>query len=268
MALRLGARDPLAPDRLFGRVELRRLDWDTTFFGRKMGRLALTRPDATIDVLASELRHALAEAADDGYAHVILRVPADHHRASQAAEQAGLRLVDVALDLCARAPQRRAALVGPTIRPATAEDVDALRRIAEDAFYLSRFTADPFFAQEQAAAFYRQWISNLCDGLAATVLVAEASDEIAGFCACALEPREHGRIPLIATSEAHRRQGVARALVEASLQWFGAAGCRSVYVKTQAANYPALTLYQRCGFVVDSAELTFSASLGPPTRLS
>jgi ribosomal protein S18 acetylase RimI-like enzyme len=68
-----------------------------------------------------------------------------------------------------------------------------------------------------------------------------------------------GRIPLIATNEEHRRQGVGRALIDASLRWFSAAGIKTVYVKTQAANYAALALYTRSGFRIASSELTFSA---------
>ncbi|MGH2490320.1 MAG: GNAT family N-acetyltransferase [Candidatus Limnocylindria bacterium] len=265
MAMRLGARHPLAPDRAFGGVELRRLDWDSEFFGYRMGVLALAhggRAHGANGALGNDLRLALAEAAADGYAHVILRAPADRHAVSRAAEHAGMRLVDVALDLQVQISGRQPTLAGAGVRRASPADLDALRIIAEDAFELSRFAADPFFSKEQVAAFYRQWITNLCEGLADVVLVAESNDEIVGFTTCVTGRDATGRIPLIATSEAHRRQGVGRALVDASLRWFAGAGPHHVRVKTQAANYPALALYHRLGFTVVSAELTFSATLG------
>ncbi len=263
--MRLGARHQLAPDRAFGGVELRRLDWDSEFFGCKMGVLAIVRRDhahSAVGVVTNDLGLALDEAAADGYAHVILRAPAERHAISRAAEHAGMRIVDVALDLDSQISGRQPTLVGPGVRPALPEDLNALRVIAEDAFELGRLAADPFFSEEQVAAFYRQWITNLCDGLADAVFVAESNDEIVGFTSCVAGRDGTGRIPLIATSEAHRRQGVGRALVDASLRWFAAAGTRHVRVKTQAANYPALALYHRLGFTVVSAELTFSATLG------
>jgi ribosomal protein S18 acetylase RimI-like enzyme len=236
-----------------------------------MGLLAIVSTDARQRQaqLAADLRLALSEAADDGYAHLIMRVPTEQLRVARIAEQCGLRLVDVAVDLTTAITGRRGiTAVGPRVRPAVPGDVDALRAIAESAFEFSRFAADPFFSVEDVAGFYRQWITNLCDGLAKAVLVAEASDEIAGFSTCSVQDDGTGRIPLIATSDAHRRQGVARALIDASLRWFAAAGIKTARVKTQAANYPALALYHSAGFTVAAAELTYSATLSAPSAIS
>ena len=271
MAMKLGARQTLSPDRAFGAFELRRLQWDTTHFGRKMGLLAIVSTDARQRQahLAADLRLALTEAADDGYAHVIIRVPAEQLRVARIAEQCGLRLVDVAVDLITSVTSHRPmTAVGPNVRPVVPADLDALRAIAETAFEFSRFASDPFFSDDDVAGFYRQWITNLCDGLAKAVLVAEASDEIAGFSTCAVQDDGTGRIPLIATSDAHRRQGVARALIDASLRWFAATGIKTARVKTQAANYPALALYHTAGFTVAAAELTYSATLSAPSPIS
>jgi TDP-D-fucosamine acetyltransferase len=262
--MRLGTRSPVIPERRFASFELRRLEWDTNHFGQKMGVLAVIPSEdrAREDTLARDLRIALDEARDDGYAHVILRVPAESLRVARAAERSEMRLVDVAVDLAVSLAARHSVTaVGPGIRPATAADLDALRAIAESAFEFSRFASDPFFSSEQVAGFYRQWITNLSAGLAQAILVAEATDEIVGFSSCAIQPDGTGRIPLIATSEAHRRQGVGRSLIECSLRWFSAAGIRNVRVKTQAANYSALALYHRAGFQDATAELTFSATL-------
>jgi ribosomal protein S18 acetylase RimI-like enzyme len=265
LTLKLGTRHDLGPDRALGPVELRRLDWDTNFFGRKMGVLGLIKPEISVravERVARDLRLALHEAAADGYEHLILRLPANYANAIRAAEQAGLRLVDFAVDLQVRLPGRSAAsLVGPHVRPASPQDVVALQQIAGGAFGLSRFAADPFFSGDEVAAFYREWTTNLCNGLAAAVLVAEASDEVAGFVSCAIESNGTGRIPLVATSETHRRRGIGRALIDASMCWFVGAGMREVFVKTQAANYSALALYQSWGFRIARAEVTLSANL-------
>lgn len=264
MAMRLGARRAPMPDRAFGAFELRRLDWDTTHFGRKMGVLAFTLSKAEMGhaSLAGDLRLALAEAAADGYAHLILRAPAEQLTVARAAEAGGLRLVDVSVDLATTVAARHTITpIGSEVRAATPADLDVLRSIAETAFERSRFSTDPFFSDDQVVGFHRQWITNLCDGLAKAVLVAESSDEIVGFTSCAVQADGIGRIPLIATSESHRRQGVGRTLVESSLRWFSAAGLKTVRVKTQASNYPALAMYHRAGFTVAASELTFSVTL-------
>lgn len=264
MAMRLGARHAQMPDRSFGAVQLRKLDWDTTHFGRKMGVLTCagfaTSPRSA--TLGEDLALALREAAEDGYEHVILRVPGENLALAAAAEAAGMRLVDIGVDLAMNIASRQLVLaVGSNVRAACPGDLDALRAIASTAFETSRFAADPFFTAEEVANFHRQWVTNLCEGLAKTVIVAVASDEVAGFTSCAIQADGVGRIPLIATSDEYRRQGVGRALVDASLRWFASAGVSTVRVKTQASNYPALALYHRAGFTIATAELTFSAIL-------
>ncbi len=268
MTVALGTKPGIATDGALRPVTLRPLDWDTNFFGRKMGVFDLSEPEISrpaIDSLAQELRLALRRATDGGYAHVILRLRATNTNAIRAAEQAGMRTVDIGVDLVARpSGSRGAASVGPSIRPASQDDVVALQEIAGDGFALSRFAADPFFSDQEVTTFYRRWIANLCDAAAGRVFVAEASDEIAGFVSCSLLENGRGRIPLMATSDAHRRQGIGRALIDAALRWFAAAGVREVFVKTQIANYPALALYQGCGFRVALAEVVLSSCLDGP----
>lgn len=246
-------------------LTLRRLDWDTEFFGALMGVLALTDAWPTADdpvaraaALAEEVRAAVAEAAGAGYAHLILRVPAEDLAAAWGAALGGLRLVDIGVDSTFRFERGPGlAVPEPAVRPARAADLPALQAIAADSFVFSRFAADPFFSPEQVRAFHRQWITNLCAGLADAVLVCEHRGEIAGFVSCALAGDE-GRIPLIATAGQWRRAGLGRALVTAALHWFAASGARAVHVKTQAQNYPALALYHRLGFTISRTELTFS----------
>ncbi len=246
-------------------VTLRRLEWDTEFFGVLMGALALTdawpaagAPVARAAALAAEVRAVLGEAARAGYAHLIFRLPAEDLAAAWGAAQAGLRLVDIGVDstfAVDRAPALPAA--HPAVRPARADDLPALQAIAADSFVYSRFAADPFFTPEQVRAFHRQWITNLCAGLADMVLVFETDGDAVGFVSCARAGGE-GRIPLIASHARLRRAGVGRALVTAALHWFAAAGVSAVHVKTQAQNYPALALYHRLGFTISKTDLTFS----------
>jgi dTDP-4-amino-4,6-dideoxy-D-galactose acyltransferase len=209
-----------------------------------------------------ELGAALVRARAEDYAHLIFRVPAEDLPSVWAAEQVGLRLVDVGVD--STFSFERTALPAPStlpIRAATEDDVPILRELAASAFILSRFAVDPFFSADQVAAFHREWVTNLCKGLAQAVLVCELDGAPAGFVSCATSGDE-GRIPLIATRAEDRRRGIGRALVGAALHWFAATHVRMAHVKTQAVNYPALALYHRSGFAVSKSELTFSIALG------
>lgn len=261
MALTITAptHDQADADR-FGAVALRTLVWDTKHFGRKMGALTVDEGVPAVRVV-SDVQRALAAAARDGYAHVMLRVAAERLEVAAAAERCGMRLVDVALDLVATHIEHRPTLMHA--RPAEPADLPTLRMIASSAFDFSRFATDPFFSAEEVAGLYRQWITNLCQGLARSVMVITAADEIAGFTSCAVDGDGVGRIPLIATSDDHRRQGIGRALIESALAWFCRERVNTVWVKTQAANYAALALYHRAGFTVGASELTFTAILRP-----
>lgn len=249
-------------------VALRRLDWDTAFFGVLMGAIdarrepEITSPARRAEVLAADLQLALEQARAEGYSHLIYRIPADDIASTWAAESTGLKLVDVAVDSTFRfgttpIPDRGD---GPAIRPARAEDVPALREVAATAFAVSRFATDPFFSAASVSAFYQEWVTNLCNGLAQAVFVCEIATEVAGFVSCTMTGDE-GRIPLIATRAGDRQRGVGRGLVATALRWFAEADARVAHVKTQSVNYPALALYHRAGFTVSRAELTFSIAL-------
>ena len=246
-------------------VDLRRLEWDTDFFGATMGEITLAplgasgRADVGAESLDIELRALLTQAAGEGYRHLIFRIPADRHPVIWAAERADFRLVDVGIDSTFSLRSAATSEAPPMlpVRAARTDDLPRLQEIAGDAFAHSRFTADPFFSDEQTRAFYERWIANLAGGLAQAVLVCDLAGEVAGFVSCALKAEE-GRIPLIATAATRRHHGIGRGLVSAALQWFAGAGAQVVRVKTQASNYAALALYHRAGFTVSSAELTFS----------
>jgi ribosomal protein S18 acetylase RimI-like enzyme len=253
-------------------LQLRQLDWDTDFFGARMGAIvpqSRTRSSVTSDnareasLLERQLLTVLRKADLEGFAHVILRVAAEDLPLAWAAERSGLRLVDIAVD--SSFSLEPAALPDPDpavlIRPANPDDVPRLREIAGQAFVFSRFAADPYFSSAQVVAFYEQWMTNLCAGLAEVVLVCEQDRRVIGFVSCALDNQE-GRIPLIAADASVRRHGIGRGLIVGALRWFLREGASIVRVKTQATNYPALALYHRAGFLMSRTELTFSATPG------
>jgi dTDP-4-amino-4,6-dideoxy-D-galactose acyltransferase len=241
--------------------ELNPLDWDTAFFGERMGSIVATGTpqDRTQDILSDDLGHVLDEARAQGYAHLILRAAAHDSLLIWAAEHSGLRLIDIGIDSTLDLARTATPDLpdGFTVRAAEAKDVSALSELSAEAFTLSRFSADPFFSDEQVKDFHRTWTRNLCNGLAQAVLVAEVDGALAGFVSCSVSGDE-GRIPLIGVAAGFRGRQIGQGLIAAALRWFRTAGCRLAHVKTQAHNYRALALYHRAGFVVSKSELTFS----------
>jgi dTDP-4-amino-4,6-dideoxy-D-galactose acyltransferase len=252
------------------RVEVRPLEWETNFFGERMGALVLLGERgrdsllARSDALALDLRAALREAELDGYRHLSLRVPAEDIPAIWAAERAGLRLMDVGVDLSIKLDRIRVPAAGShPVRIGVPADASAMQAMTVGAFGLTRFAIDPFFSEAQVDNFYKTWAANLFGGMADVVLVVEIEARPAGFIGCKLaaDGTREGRISLIATAAEFQRRGVARELIASALAWFTDAGCRVASVKTQAANYPAVALYERAGFTVSRSELTFTTTL-------
>lgn len=245
---------------------LRRLDWDTEFFDALMGTIDITAEghNRSASELTEDLNELVIDARAQGYRHLVVRAQSDDTRLTWAAEAAGFGLVDVGVDLRVPLDGRHDAPALP-VRPWEKQDLPALRSIASESFVYSRFAIDPFFSQDEVAAFHETWITNLCQGLAREVLVTGDSGQPTGFVSCAING-DSGRIPLIAVHESGRRSGTGRALVSAALECFSSAGCREAWVKTQAHNFAALALYQRCGFAISRVELAFSITLGSSRR--
>jgi GNAT superfamily N-acetyltransferase len=67
------------------------------------------------------------------------------------------------------------------------------------------------------------------------------------------------------TAEAHRRQGAARAMIEALRSLCLARGYYEMWVPTNASNAPAMALYAACGGVRDAPDDVIFAFPTPPS---
>ncbi len=232
-------------------LALQALDWDSRFFGIRIGRLSGT-PASAAD-LAAPLATARAENYDCLYASV----PADALDAGLLLERAGFVARDVRLEF------GRAVAGAPPVdgvRTWSQEDLPVLEQIAETAFANTRFAADPHFPRERVRELYRTWIRNSCQGFADAVLVAGPAHEPQGFVTLHLEKATaDARIGLIGIAGAHRGQGVGSRLVSAAIHWTSGQGCTRILVATQAINVGAQRLYQRAGFTTVAASTWYHA---------
>jgi ribosomal protein S18 acetylase RimI-like enzyme len=102
-------------------------------------------------------------------------------------------------------------------------------------------------------------------GRRGAVFVAEHAHRIVGFLEARTESpsrRSHGAELLLAVTAAHRRRGIARALLQASQTWAHAHGVEVLRVTVRVGNSAALQLYADAGFIEDS-RTTRAIKLGP-----
>ncbi len=66
-----------------------------------------------------------------------------------------------------------------------------------------------------------------------------------------------GRIGLVGVATHNRGRGIGTQLVLRALDWFAGQDVETVTVVTQGRNIGAQSLYQRCGFIIQSHQLWY-----------
>jgi ribosomal-protein-alanine N-acetyltransferase len=112
--------------------------------------------------------------------------------------------------------------------------------------------ADPArLAALHALAFDEPWseadLATLLAGPGVFALAAPGADALAGFVLIRVAADE-AEILTLATAPAHRRQGLARTLVQLGAAMAASAGARVLFLEVAEDNAPALVLYEREGF--------------------
>ncbi len=232
----------------------RYLEWDSDFFGRRIGRILPPR------LTADEMARALDWAAAEGVEGLYLLADPSHRETIRLAEGHGFRFMDLRM-LFERAALDPPSTIDERIRPWEARDLPALRAIARVSYRDSRFYFDEHIPDALCDALYETWIEKSCHGYAEQVLVAD-QDGAVGYITCHLRDGV-GEIGLVGVAEAAQGRGLGRALVLAGLDWFARQGVERVTVVTQGRNLPAQRLYQRCGFATCSVEIWYHRWASP-----
>ena len=224
------------------------LPWDTEFWGVRIARVEGGRDDGGPRGGARRLgggeRGRLPRTSS----------PARTRPTAHAAEDAGFRLMDVRVGL-ARAAAPVAA--DPRVRPYEPDDLPALRAIARSSHGATRFYADPRFPDERCDDLYDAWITRAVEGWADAVFVAEREGRPAGYSRCHVDA-ERATIGLVAVAPEARGAGLGAALVERGGRLVRRrTGLGEIGVVTQGRSAPALRVYERAGFTVESLGFWF-----------
>jgi hypothetical protein len=254
---------------------LRRLQWDSQFFGVPMARIEYLlrtreRDRAGLDQVLS----ACAETCRaEGIWHVTVRLDVADTLAIVVLEDHGYRLMDALVTYIQRPkddPPRAVREVG-TIRPFRPEDADELLAITCDSYrgFRGRFHLDPHLPDERCDALYLEWARQCCTGrMADEVLVSEgAGGELYGFLAFRRrEPTSSvGNVAIYGSGlGASRRDtpGAYAGLLRAGMSWAYERG-GVAEGQTQNYNFPTVRLYEAVGGKYVRADYTFHGWFGP-----
>jgi len=230
------------------------LEWDSSFFGKRIARVAADRlsPETAVRLR----RECLAGPIDCVY---LLADVADRETI-RIAEGLGFVLVDIRVTLERAAGRQPESTTLPhhSVRPFRSDDLPALRAIARAAHRDSRFYQDGHFQRERCDDLFEQWIVNCCTGTTEKVFVAEQGGQICGYTSSDIRPDGTGQLGLVAVEESHQGAGIGRLLVNTAVQWFEReTNVARIFVVTQGRNLRAQRLYQRCGFLTSALQLWF-----------
>jgi RimJ/RimL family protein N-acetyltransferase len=138
------------------------------------------------------------------------------------------------------------------VRSATSDDAPGILALARDVIAEGRFSITQPEEFRQTVEQERDWISRHTNAPGQLVLVAETGGEIVGLLELENGQREriaHRGTLTLSVAAAHRRRGVATALLQALFQWAEEHPLiEKLALATLANNEPALRLFEKLGF--------------------
>jgi len=145
-----------------------------------------------------------------------------------------------------------------TVRSASQSDLEGLTILFDQ--YRQFYQCAP----DVAAA--RNWLKKNIEHERSVIFVADSGGTLLGFtqlypALCSVDLVDYFVLYDLFVVEEARRQGIARALMNAASDWAKAQGAARLDLETARDNYPGQTLYRDLGYELDEVFLKFSLDL-------
>lgn len=250
---------------LYLRGKLTPADWDSEILGFSCAKIQIYRHTDRYQkdyphYLVCLMDRLLAYADTQGYDFLSIRT--DHDvRLFQCLAQYNFNFIESQLTFNRSLSKRN---LPPTLgsvetRLASANDLEACQRIADDALTLSRYHSDPNIGCELGRRIKREWVKSNLSGRA-RCYVACIDHQVVGF----IQLRETfdedaSVIDLIAVDPSFQRRGIGKSLVNQAFvhYWHTMLGHVNLHVSTQAHNLNAVRFYEKSGFNLIRLSETF-----------
>ena len=212
-------------------MTIQKLEWDSEFFGRRIGRLQM-------DCLGNELPEFPSE-LDLIYVETACENDCCAPQSHPTWFDAGRKLTFTA--------DTHDGQTAPSIIQLTTQSPE-LQKLAWLSGHQSRYRLDPNFTKEEYRRLYTRWIDACLEGQwDATILGIERHGELAGFVTVE-SLTDHARIGLIAVHSDHQGQGLSSHLIRAAKISAKEKGHSELRVSTQHTNHAAIYAYLNGGF--------------------
>ena len=146
-----------------------------------------------------------------------------------------------------------------TFRLAESNDLDQLADLFDQ--YRQFYECRP----DLSAA--KNWIAENFERERSTIFTADDGYQLIGFtqlypALCSVDLVDYFVLYDLFVAPSARRQGIARALMNAASEWAKAQGAARLDLETARDNYPGQALYRDLGYELDEVFLKFSLDLG------
>ena len=244
-------------------------EWESRFFGRRMGRLALAaEAAAALEPPAWQQAVSLIAAESDAYNLVQIHLDVRRLALAPALEEAGFRLVDTRISFLTRLDPRLLERHHPPIgevRLAAPQDLADLlalahRRLTHNPGFHSRYKNRAFFTPEETARWFTAWVENDLADPRSRMAVWVVDGRAVGFFGYQRQDDREG-LPFykstVAAVDEDRRGQKAHVFLQTILFDGMPAGELWVENTTQLTNSPIIHNNLLLGRRLDRIELTF-----------
>lgn len=215
------------------------LDWDTAFFGYKVG------------VLHYEHEQKLPELLDTASNYKLVYIYSKEQLIIPYLGRYSSKWVDTKIVLTRKTNISNEIICDAVIRPYSGEDNEAIYALALESGIYSRFKKDGNFRNNEFEKLYHEWIKKSLDKtISEIVYIAYVNGCVAGFISIG-KKNNRADIGLIAVSEEFRGRNIGAFLIEKASQYASLKGLEEIQVSTQGENIPAMRLYSKSGFTIE-----------------
>lgn len=219
---------------------VKRLDWDSNFFGYLVGSLLLVTDQLDVESLEEVLVRE-----GEIYRLIYIILPEKSELPATLCYEFGIQLVDTKLlyeKKLRKSNYSEESL--PNIRQVGPEAFQSLESLALQSGAYSRYRTDVNFKNNEYEGLYREWLKNSLNGSIADVCLAYFHKDIPIGMVTLKEKTQSSDIGIIAVDLDSRGLRVGSALLyyveKTSLEW----GCERIAVATQMANIGACRFYE------------------------
>jgi ribosomal protein S18 acetylase RimI-like enzyme len=238
--------------------ELHELDWDTQFFGMKMGQVLLPAKQEPSNFSELTWLHTLEMARHQKYYFLYCPIDVAYPEAATIIAGHGAIIGDILVTFvlnCSKGIQKINSHF--KIKDATYEDLPGILDIAATSFRDSRFMTDPHFDRGKAEQFYPSWLKESFSN-SEKILVVKEKGQVLGFISLKPDPlTETLVIRLIAVKSSEQGKGIGQLLVHQGINLATDLKYQHVQVGTQLTNTAAINLYERNGFRMVNAKYRY-----------